>query len=161
MATHFLPDANGSTKRPDVISVLGILTFLNAGLFILIYGIGALGMLQVRQMPLADFEAIFQQGAMQYMSAEDNALLERFIPILYNSGALLMLIYLLRTALRLVGAIGLWRGRKTGFYVYAAAQLLGIFAPHLILPWEMLGVAGPIMTVVVTAVYGSQLKRLS
>ncbi len=161
MATHFLPDANGSTKRPDVITVLGILTFLNAGLFILIYGIGALGMLQVQQMPLADFEAIFQQGAMQYMSAEDNALLERFIPILYNNGALLMLIYLLRTALRLVGAIGIWRGRKVGFHVYAAAQLLGIFAPHLILPWEMLGVAGPIMTVVVTAAYGSQLKRLS
>ena len=161
MATQFLPDANGSTKRPDVLTVLGILTFINAGLFILIYGIGALGMLQVQQMPLEDFEAIFQQGAMQYMSAEDIELLENFVPILYNSGAVLMLIYLGRTVLRLLGGIGMWRGKKTGFYLYAAAQLLGIFAPHLILPWELLGVMGPIMTVAVTAVYGSQLKRLA
>ena len=66
MATQFLPDANGSTKRPDVLTVLGILTFINAGLFILIYGIGALGMLQVQQLPLADFEAIFQRVAIHY-----------------------------------------------------------------------------------------------
>lgn len=161
MAATFLPDTSGSTKRPDVLTVLGILTFINTGLFTLIYGIGLLGMLQVQQMPYADFLAIFQEGAMKFMPEEDVELLELVIPVLHASGAALMGIYLLRTVLRLLGAIGIWRGRKTGFYLYSAAQLLGIFAPHLILPWELLGVAGPVLTVAVTALYGSQLKRLA
>ena len=161
MATSFLPDANGSTKRPDVLSALGILTFINTGLFILIYGIGMMGMFQVQQMPLEDFEASLKEGPMKYMSADDTEMYQRFITILYNSGAALMLIYFVRTVLRLIGAIGMWRGKKKGFYLYATVQLLGIFAPHLILPWEMLGVGGPIMTVIVTAVYGSQLKRMT
>ena len=37
--THFLPDEAGETKRPDLISALGLLTFINTGIFILVYGI--------------------------------------------------------------------------------------------------------------------------
>jgi hypothetical protein len=49
--TTYLPDASGSTKRPDLISVLGILTFINTGLFILIYLLGMLGMTAVGRLP--------------------------------------------------------------------------------------------------------------
>ena len=54
-----LQEENGpssSAKRPDLISALGVLTFVNTGAFILIYGIGALGMLQVRALPFEQFE---------------------------------------------------------------------------------------------------------
>ncbi len=151
---------SGTTKRPDLISALGVLTFVNTGAFTLIYGIGALGMAQVRALPYEQFEQMLHDGVLRYMQPDQVEQLEVIAPIFYYHGLSLMLIYLARTVLRLVGAVAMWRGRKVGFHLYAAAQLLGIFAPHIVLPWAFLGVAGPLATVATTAVYGTQLKRL-
>jgi hypothetical protein len=161
MPASFVPDAQGSTARPQSLQVLGILTFINAGLFILIYALGALGMMGLQQMPLDEVKQVFDEGAAQYLPENDRSLLDQLVPLLHAHGAALMGIFLLRTVLRLIGAIGIWRGRRAGFHLYAAAQLLGIFAPHLILPWAFLGVGGPLLAVAMTAMYGSQLKRLS
>lgn len=158
-----LQEENGpssSGKRPDLISALGVLTFVNTGAFILIYGIGALGMLQVRALPFEQFEQMLNEGVLRYMQPDQVEQLAVIAPIFYYNGLALMLIYLARTVLRLIGAIAMWRGRKAGFHLYAAAQLLGIFAPHVVLPWAFLGVLGPLATVATTAVYGTQLKRL-
>lgn len=159
--THFLPDANGSTERPDVISVLGVLTFINSGTFLFIYTMCLFGMIGLAQMPQDEFAALVHEAAGRYMEEDEMSRLDELVRIIHGSGAVLMLIYLVRTILRLVGAIGIWRGRKSGFYLYAAAQLGGLFAPHLVLPWSMLGVFGPLMAVAMTAVYGGQLKRLT
>lgn len=161
MASYFLPDGNGSTKRPDVISVLGLLTFINTGLFILLYGLFVLGMMMVSKMPEAEFAKILHEAAGQYMPEDAMFSLDELARTLHSNGVLLMVIYFVRTIVRLIGAIGIWRGKKSGFYIYAAAQLLGLFAPHFILPWSFLGVFGPLLTVAITAIYGSQLKRLS
>ncbi len=159
--TTFLPDANGSTKRPDVISVLGLFTFLNTGLFILVYMLGMFGMMAIGKMPADEFAQLMHDAADKYMPEEQMFMIDDLSRVLHSSGLLLMGIYLLRTGLRLFGAIGIWRGRKQGFYIYAGAQLFGLFAPHIVLPWSLLGVFGPLMTVAITAIYGSQLKRLS
>lgn len=160
MATYFLPDESGSTKRPDVISVLGLLTFINTGLFLLIYPIGMLGMMAVGRMPVEEFIQLMYDSAGKYMPEEEMFRLDEMAHILHGSGVLLMGILFVRTLCRLLGAIGMWQGRKNGFYLYAGAQLIGLFVPHLILPWSYLGVFGPLMAVAVTAIYGSQLKRL-
>jgi len=159
--TDFLPDESGSTKRPDLISGLGMLTFVNTGLFILLYVLMLVAMLGARQMPEDEFVALFTQSAGQYVSGDELAQVEAIVRIFHVSGVALMLIYLARTVGRLVGAIGMWRGRKRGFYIYAVSQLVGLFAPHLILPWSMLVVFGPMLAVGMTAAYGSQLKRMS
>ncbi|MCB0770106.1 MAG: hypothetical protein KDC00_06850 [Flavobacteriales bacterium] len=159
--SHFLPDAEGSTKRPDVVSVLGILTFINSGLFILIYLVGLLGMSTIAAMPQDEFVQLMYDGAGKYLEAEQMDMMDSLARILHGSGVMLMLIYLVRTVVRSMGALGIWRGRKVGFYIYAAAQLIGLFLPHLILPWSFLGFFGPLMTVAMTAAYGSQLKRMS
>ncbi len=159
--TQFLPDASGSTKRPDIISVLGILTFLNTGIFILLYLFGVFGMIAIGKMPQEEFMQLLQDGAGKYMPADQTGMLDEIGRVLHASGVSLMLIYLIRTVGRLAGALGMWKGRKAGFYIYAAFQLVGLFAPHLILPWSMLGMFGPFMTVAITAAYGSQLKRMS
>jgi hypothetical protein len=160
MATHFLPDEHGNTKRPDLIAALGVLTFINTGSFLLIYAIGALGMLAVSQLPYAEFQDMVREGA-SWMEADQFDAMEPVLAILHEQGAALMCLYWLRTLIRLIGAIGIWRGRSTGFHVYAAAQLGGIFLPHLILPWALLGVGGPLVTIAVTALYGSRYKRLA
>lgn len=158
--TRFLPNDTGSTERPQLISILGVLTFVNTGLFIIMYALAVVAMLMVRELPVDEFVQLLRDGALKYMPAEETGPMERVAVVLHQSGAALMVIYLVRTVLRLVGAIGMWRGRKIGFHVYAGAQLIGLFAPHLILPWDLLGVGGPLMTVAITAAYGSQLKRL-
>ena len=159
--TQFLPDDAGETKRPDLINVLGILTFINSGIFILVYGIGLLGMVGVSQMPVDEFVTLVMDAAGSYLPDEGKEQFDAIARILHASGTTLMLIYLLRTVARLIGALGIWKGKRSGFFLYAGAQLAGLFLPHLILPWSMLGVFGPLMTVAITALYGTQLKRLS
>jgi hypothetical protein len=160
--SSFLPDEQGRTGRPPLITSLGLLSFINCGLFILLYGLGALAMLMVQRMPLDEYQALMEAQMSAFVGSEDQrALVEQLAALLHASGLLLMLILLVRTVLRLIGAIGMWRGRKSGFHIYAAAQLLGIFAPHLVLPWSMLGFFGPLAAVATTALYGTQLKHLS
>ena len=162
MASYpFLPDANGGTKRPELLSVLGLFTFINAGSFLFIYAFGLLGMLAIGRMPVDEFAQMMHESAGRFLQEDQMFLVEEMSRVLHANGVVLMLIYLLRTAARLAGAIGIWRARKTGFYLYAGAQLVGLFAPHLVLPWGFLGVFGPLMTVAVTAIYGSQLNRLA
>lgn len=161
MPTSFLPDDSGSTARPPLVQTLGILSFINSGLFVLIYGLGFVGMLGLQGMSLDEVRSMFEEGGMQYMPEENKEVINGLIPLFHAHGAALMGIYLMRTVLRLIGAIGIWKGRRSGFYLYASAQLIGIFAPHLILPWSLLGVFGPLMTIAMTAAYGSQLKRLA
>lgn len=158
--THFLPDDTGSTKRPDLIATLGVLTFINAGVFTLLYALGILVMLAVRTMPMEDYTAMMVENA-SWLPEESRGAMESMSVLLYESGAVLMLILFMRTVLRLIGAMGMWKGRRWGFHVYAAAQLGGIFAPHLVLPWAMLGMLAPLLAVGMTALYGTQLKRLS
>ncbi len=160
MATHFLPDEHGDTKRPDLISALGLLTFVNAGAFLLVYMFGAIGMLAVAQLPYMEFQAMVREGA-SWMEPDQFDAMEPVLLILHEHGAALMGLYWLRTLIRLVGAIGIWRGRRSGFHLYATAQMAGIFLPHLILPWALLGIGGPLVTVAVTALYGTQYKRLA
>lgn len=159
--TEFLPDPAGSTKRPDVLSVLGVLTFLNTGIFMLLYLFGVFGMMAVSKMPLDEFTQLIKDGLSSYpLPAEQMGMMEQMAGLLHSSGVTLMLIFLTRTVARFIGALGIWKGKKSGFFIYAAAQVVGLFAPFLILPWSMLGVFGPLMTVGVTALYGSQLKRM-
>jgi hypothetical protein len=153
--SSFLPDEQGRTGRPPLITSLGLLSFINCGLFILLYGLGALAMLMVQRMPLDEYQALMEAQMSAFVGSEDQrALVEQLAALLHASGLLLMLILLVRT-------IGMWRGCKSGFHIYAAAQLLGIFAPHLVLPWSMLGFFGPLAAVATTALYGTQLKHLS
>src|SRR5690606_14336128 len=86
--------------------------------------------------------------------------MEELFLILHTSGVLLFVILFLRTAVRLVGVIMMHKRMLNGFYVYAAAQLIGLFAPFIVLPWSMFGIFGPLMVVVMVALYGTQRKWL-
>ncbi|MEZ4756735.1 MAG: hypothetical protein R2817_07905 [Flavobacteriales bacterium] len=159
MPTHFLPDEEGNTQRPELINVLGVLSFINTGLFLLFYALGALGMLALGQLPLEEFMMQVRDSA-KWLNEEQFTQMEQLMRILHGHGAGLMGLLWLRTLLRLLGTIGIWRGYRSGFHLYAAAQLGGIFLPHLILPLAYLGVGGPLMAVAVTALFGTQYKRL-
>lgn len=164
MPVQYQPDGTGSTARPAVISVLGILSFINTGGFLLLYALGWLGMGAVGSLPYEEFAAKVEEviGPMRgNMSEEDLNEVDTLLPVMHSSGALLMGLLFLRTLARLVGTIGIWRAKRSGFFIYAAAQIIGIFLPLLVLPGSQLGVVGPLMAVGMTAAFGSQLKRLN
>jgi hypothetical protein len=94
------------------------------------------------------------------LTDEQIAQVDAMLPLLHASGMLLMLLLLARTVVRFIGAVGMWRGRKSGYYTYATAQVVGIFLPHLVLPFQHMGVFGPLMSIALCVIYGTQLKRL-
>lgn len=154
----------GNTERPGLISALGVMSFANTGLFLLIYGLGLLAMAGVQSVPYEEFVAKANDAIGPYlsnMSEEEAATLPDMLDLIYHSGALLCGLLLLRTAIRFIGVLGMWKGRRSGFFTYAVAQLGGIFLPHLVLPFKYMGFFGPLLAVVFTALYGTQLKRMS
>lgn len=161
--THFLPDEMGRTERPGLITALGIGSFVNTVLCMLLYGIGAMGLLAIQNMPLEEFMRLAQDAIEPYaatMDADERDRIFALLELVHAKGALLMALLFLRTLVRFIGVLGMWNGRRSGFHTYAAAQLVGIFLPHLVLPFEYLGVFGPLMAIGWAAAYGTQLKRL-
>lgn len=156
----FLPDANGDTGRPQLLSFLGVIGFINTGFFGILYAFGVPTMMILARMP---FEEYYELFAAQMATASMEVGTEEvrwFAEMLHGNGTMLMLILLVRTVVRFFGILGMWRGRKVGFHLYAGAQLIGIFIPHIILPLSLLGVGGPLLAVGMTALYGTQAKRL-
>lgn len=158
--TEFLPDESGSTRRPDLLAFLGVLGFLNTGFFGILYALGLPAMLVLAQMPLEEYQELFKQQMAEWPTEVDPEQMLWFAELLHTHGAVLMTILLARTVFRFAGILLMWRGRKVGFHIYAAAQLIGIFAPHIVLPWSLLGMGGPLLAVGMTALYGTQVKRL-
>lgn len=147
-------------KRPRLIRDLGVLSFLNTGFFMLLYGLMLISAPVVQRMPYADLEASMlpQLKAWSGEGGDDVAI--EMLHLLHESGVALMGLLFLRTAARLVGVLGLWNGRHWGFSVYASAQLAGIFLPFVVLPWKFLSLGGPLLAMGMTALYGTQRKYL-
>lgn len=164
MPVQYVPDAEGNTQRPGLITFLGVLSFLNTGFFILLYGLGMLGMAALGTVPYEEFAARAAEAMEPWrsrMPEEQYAQMDNMVQLMYESGTLLCGLLLLRTVARLTGTIGIWRARRSGFIVYASAQIIGIFLPMVVLPWSMIGLFGPLMALGMTAAFGSQLKRLN
>ncbi|MBL8002041.1 MAG: hypothetical protein JNL05_08785 [Flavobacteriales bacterium] len=147
-------------QRPRLIRDLGIASFVNTGLFTVVYGMGLLFAAGVQRMPYADFEAMMLPQMRLYAGGEPDAVMLEMMGILHAHGTALMGLMLLRTLGRLVGVLGMWNGRYWGFTVYAVAQLAGIFLPHVVLPWKFLGLGGPLLAMGMTALYGTQRNSL-
>ncbi|MCB9170691.1 MAG: hypothetical protein H6594_10125 [Flavobacteriales bacterium] len=164
MTDGFPPDDTGTAKRPDVITGLGILSFVNIGLFLVIYTLGLFSMMGLRSMPEDEFISTVQDSMAKFsipMPDDTMAQVDEVMHIIYASGVLLMALYLLRTIARLIGVLGIWRGRRQGLTIYAVAQIGGIFLPHLVLPFKYMGLVGPLLAVGMVVLYSTQRRSLS
>ena len=146
-------------EKPTMLPVLLVISYINTGFFLLVYLIGILGMFALQSMPYEEFQGAIEEQMANLPQSEEMNMEELFL-ILHTSGVLLFVILFLRTAVRLVGVIMMHKRMLNGFYVYAAAQLIGLFAPFIVLPWSMFGIFGPLMVVVMVALYGTQRKWL-
>jgi len=148
------------TANRSMLRALCVVSFLNTSFCLVVYGIGLLSMAMVAQLSYADYEALFQKQVNGLFDPEVMARSSDLLLLLHEHGVALMCLLLARTVARLIGVVLMWRGRLVGFHIYAVAQLAGIFLPHMVLPWSYLGFFGPLMTVGMTALYGSRIKQL-
>lgn len=147
-------------EKPTMLPVLIVISYINTGFFLIFYAFALLSMMAVQQMPYEEFEAHVMEQMESFPQFEEVQGVEEIIMLIHTGGVLLFAILLARTIARLIGVIMMHRRRATGFYVYAGAQLIGLFLPYIVMPWSMFGFFGPLMVVVMVALYGSQQKWL-
>ncbi len=149
-------------EEPTLLPVLIVLSYINTILAIVIYVLMLLFAFMVRGLPHDEFQARIDEAMEQFQGQEEALLMiGQYMEIFYASGILWAFLLLARSIARLVGVILMHRRRMMGFHVYVGAQVLGLFAPLIILPWEMFGIFGALMVALMIGLYGSQRKWLT
>ncbi len=140
----------GAKKRPVFLTVLCILSFIAAG-FVIIGGI-------IGYLAVAAVSAV-ADGAMAGMEGMEG--MGEVVTAASGAGNVLTLLIVgvALTVVALIGVIMMWKLKKTGFYVYTGAQVIGIVVPIV------LGSAFPVVGTIITAgfvvMYGLNLKHMS
>ena len=116
-----------TNQRPTFLTVLCILTFIGSGLSLLF---GLIGLVAA--------------GALESVSA--------YLPVGVDSGLFKSIILIILMAGSLYGAIQMWKLKKLGFYIYAAANVVLLILGFSI--WSL------IFTALFIVLYGLNLKHL-
>lgn len=151
-------------KRTDVISVLGILSFINCTIFILVYAIGLMGVGGLSSMPQEQLDEALAEAFSNFgdsMGEEQIDQAYAVIEIMKDSGVMMMGLLLLLTVGRLFGVIKMWRNQRQGFMIYAGSQLGRIVAPVVFFGSLGFSTLGAVLAIAMTAAYGSQLKHMA
>lgn len=147
----------GAAKRPTLLTVLCILSFVAAGFSIIGGGLGLAAGAAVESGALSDLAA--QSGDADAMAQMEEAMGQVEEATGGVSLTTLFGVGLVLTIIGLVGVIMMWKLKKTGFYVYTGAQVLGIVVP--------MAMGGPfslwttVFSVLFVVLYGMNLKHMS
>ncbi len=118
-------------KRPQLLSILCILTFIGSGF-------GVIGFLMVA----INFEATIEALKVLYAEMpEANFMLE--------APRDFFLVSFLLSAFSLIGAILMWNLRKIGFHIYASSQLIYLVVPLIYFGGE----TNPFFNIMLTALF--------
>ena len=148
-------------KRPTFLTVLCILSFIGIG-FSLIGGI--MGYFSYSTMASAGdmFGGLKGEGA-EEMGEAMNAMAD-VMGMDYGKMAMVALIQALLNIPILIGVLMMWKQKKTGFYVYAAFEIIQPALPLIMglgLVGGIMATVGLIFGVVFVVLYGLNLKHMS
>ncbi len=142
---QMLPDIETKEKRPTLLTVLCILTFIGSGL-------NAFSNLMV---------FIFYDASMKFTAEMIKAFkisgMEQFQaakPIYFASTAVI-------NALAVAGAIWMWQLRKPGFHIYTISQILVILAPMYFFHLSSPDFFSILLSGTFIVLYSSYLKKMS
>ena len=108
-------------KRPELLTILCILTFIGSGSSFMANGLLYLMIDQVK-------EVIGQQETFNFMGSEvDLSFILQIKPIFFLIQALLY-------AISIYGALKMFQLQKHGFHIYAIAQILLLITPKIFIP---------------------------
>lgn len=120
-------------KRPDAITALGVLGFINTILFSILFGFAVMGTAGLGSMDQEAYDDAIEES-MQSMKgsvpAEDMTWLEdELFPWFKQNGFKFCLVLLGLTVIRFFSILQLWRRQKAGLPIYAGAQILRVLVP--------------------------------
>jgi hypothetical protein len=142
---QMLPATESRKKRPNLLTILCILTFIYSG-------IGAFSNLMV---------FIFFDASMKFAAELVKAFklpgMDLFLDAKPNYFAATALI----NALALAGAIMMWQLRKLGFHIYTVSQILVILAPMYFFRLPGPDFFSILLSGVFVLLYSSNLKKMS
>jgi hypothetical protein len=93
-------------------------------------------------------------------SEEQMEQLFRFLDVLREYGVALMGVFALRTAVRFVGTLRMWKLRGDGFHIYTIAQLLGVLVPMLIAGTDTFSPIGLMAVALWCLMYFTRMKAI-
>ena len=118
-------------KRPQLLSILCILTFVGSG-------VSALGYLMVS----VDFETSIRVLEVLYANMPE-------VSYILQAPRDFFVVSFFLSALSVLGAILMWNLRKIGFHIYTLAQLINLVVPLLYFG----GDNNPLLSIVITALF--------
>ena len=140
-----LPPAENRNNRPNLLTILCILTFIGSG-------INFISSLMVFLF-FDTFKAVAGEIAKNLkLPGMELFLNARPVYFLFTAG-----IYIVSVA----GAIQMWRLRRLGFHIYTVAQILLIIAPMYFFKLPGPSILDILMSGLFVFLYGSNLKKMS
>jgi len=140
-----LPATEAKDKRPNLLIILCILTFIGSGL-------NAFSNLMV---------FIFFDASMKFAAEMVKAFKLPGMELFLNAKPVYFAVSALINALSLAGAIRMWQLRKQGFHIYTVAQILVILAPMYFFRLPSPDFFSILLSGVFVLLYSSTLKKMS
>jgi hypothetical protein len=125
-------------KRPTFLTVLCILTFIGSGLSTVLYLIAVIAFGAISGV----LDSVPGFGAMG------------------DAGLAIFAVFFVLAFLSLFGAIMMWKLKKTGFYLYTAANIIALILPFVLFSGVPVNIFGIIITVGFIAMYAANLKAM-
>jgi hypothetical protein len=142
---QLLPDTESKEKRPSLLTVLCILTFIGSGMNVfsnLVVFLFYDASMKLTEEIVKSFKI---SGMEPFLNAK---------PVYFAVTALI-------NALALAGAIRMWQLRKLGFHIYTVAQILVIIAPMYFFQLPGPDLASIILSGIFVLLYSSHLKKMT
>jgi len=146
---------DGAKKRPTFLTVLCILSFVAAGITVIGGIMGYLAMAAVGGMADAVGANMEAMEGMESMPGMEDAM-----NVMAHAKTLLI-VAIAVTLIALAGVIMMWKLKKNGFYLYTAAQVIGIVTPIIIAGMASFSVMGVIISLAFIVMYGLNLKHMA
>lgn len=143
MEEYKLNQAGNEKKRPDLLTLLCVLTFIGSGMGAFSNFVFAANYSFIIDM--ADSGELSFPGLDIYLSLPQSFYV--FSAILYFAS--------------LVGAVQMWKLRKIGFHIYTSAQILLLLVPVIYPQFDSFPFLGLVVTAIFVALYGRHLKYMS
>ena len=161
MSEDLLDDeSNGTNELPQMLNVLTILTFIGSGLSLLS---GLWGFFTMDSQKEA-FE--LSRAQLESAGGSGNELMDGLMEgaaIAIENAPTLNTISVIVALLCLVGAFQMRKLKKTGYYIYLVACLIGIIGPLAIIDGGIMGgfiLLGSVFSILFIILYGVNLKHL-
>lgn len=136
-------DPNEQSKRPELLTVLCILTFIGSGLGV-----------------ISNFFVLTSYSSVQELVASGELIFPG-IDILLSVDKAYFLIGFILSSISLFGAYNMWKLKRIGFHLYTIAQILLLIVPYFYFQNYGFPYFGLLTTVTFVFLYRSNLRYMS